>query len=82
MKLPVVKKDGATYSLRVIAKGKSEFFIRLTVDGYAVGSVMPIPNGMVPNERALGSLRQAWEIQERKWKQTGINVTLVSVDSN
>lgn len=80
MKLPVVTKDGTTFSLRVIARGKSEFFIRLTVNGYAVGAVLPIPNGMVPNERALGSLRQAWEKQERKLKLSGINTTLVLLD--
>jgi hypothetical protein len=65
MKLPVVTKDGTTYSLRIVAEGRSEFFVRLTIDGLQVGPVMPIPNGTVPNERALGSLRQAWGKLER-----------------
>jgi hypothetical protein len=76
MKLPVVTKDGTTYSLRIIAEGKSEFFVRLTVDGLQVGTVMPIPNGMVPNERALGSLRQAWEKLERLRTLSGKTVQL------
>lgn len=80
MKLPVVKQDGTTFSVRVIARGKAEFFIRLTVNGYAVGAVLPIPNGMVPNERALGSLRQAWEKQERKLKLSGTSKVLAPFD--